>query len=162
MTWSYTAHHKFISESLGFMSALHPHHIIIRCSVTHHNLFLIIHFFRSWKSVKPLWYLFIYFPCKISALILLQLRINLVILWFDSIGGNVFRISWFKKKKFQERQCYPSLHALYYILFSANISSQQHMPHGWLNKRKKEKLRGWVLTCKHAWKNINTKLQNKV
>lgn len=113
MTWSYTAHHKFISESLGFMSALHPHHIIIRCSVTHRNLFLIIHYFRSWKSVKPLWYLFIYFPCKISALILLQLWINLVILWFDSRGGSVFRISWFKKKKFQERQCYPSLHALY-------------------------------------------------
>lgn len=113
MTWSYRAHHKSISRSLGFMSALHPRHIIMRFSLTHHNLFLIIHYFSRVSCLCRI-YLFIFNAKLEAALMLPPLHCNPVIMWFGRMDRRVFK----KKKKQHKtivstgRQRYPSLHTL--------------------------------------------------
>lgn len=128
MTWSYTAHHKFISRSLGFMSALHPHHTIMRFSLTHHNLFLIIHYFSRASCLRRI-YLFIFHAKLVTALMLPPLQFNPVIMWFGKMGGSVFRISWFQKNP--TKPLFPpedsAIHhctLCSYSLFSASISPE--------------------------------------
>lgn len=101
MTWSYTAHHKFISRSLGFMSALHSHHIIMRFGLTHHNLFLIIHYFSRVSCLCRI-YLFIFNAKLEAALMLPPLHSNPVIMWFGRMDGRVFK----KKQNKTHNHCF--------------------------------------------------------
>lgn len=107
-------------------------------------------------------YLFIFHAKLVTALVLLQLQINPVILWFGRMDGSVFRISWLKKEYSQEDSAIHHCMLCSYSSFSANISLEQYMPCGWLKKMKKERFRVFlILACKHAQANINIKLKIK-